>query len=164
MDEWLARLGMKRAWLYAPTPLLIASESGEILDWNYACEDFFESGRSGLTGATFQELTDPDSLRADLALFQECLDGKRDCYRLQKTYQLRNGLKRTAMIFVRYLRKDGVFLSSVLPVDQFVRDLNDARAENAELWRHIESKDRELEILRNCAVHGSSTRTQETTP
>lgn len=85
----MALVGLDGRWLRV-NPALVAM-------LGYEENEFF--------GLTFQTITHPDDLTADLALVQELLDGRRRSYQMEK----------------RYFRKDGATVHAILAVS-LVRD------------------------------------------
>lgn len=64
---------------------------GTLLKTNNALNKIMGYGKDEITKLTFQELTHPQDLYKDLALFQELLDGTRDSYQLEKRYYHKKG-------------------------------------------------------------------------
>nr|WP_272917785.1 sensor histidine kinase [Nocardioides flavescens] len=81
-------------------------------------------GRSAseLLDLTFQDITHPDDLAADLELLQECLDGRRHGYRMTKRYLHREGHVVWGDLSVALVRDDAgdplYFVSQVLDVSE----------------------------------------------
>lgn len=84
----------------APIGLAIVGTGGEILRANPAFATMLGRPRDPLTRLSFQDVTHPDDLDADLDLLAQTLDGRRDGYRLDK----------------RYLRPDGGIVQTSLTV------------------------------------------------
>ncbi len=84
----MARIDVKGHWLTVNQKLC------EILGYS----------RQELDALTFQDLTHPDDLDADLTLFQEVLDGIRDNYQMEKRYIHRSGSTVYAILAVSVVR------------------------------------------------------------
>lgn len=70
----------------APIGMCLVGADGRFLQVNRAACALFDRAEDDLLRCTFQELTHPDDLGADLALLEELLEGRRDSYELEKRY------------------------------------------------------------------------------
>jgi len=97
---------------YAPIGMAVLSLDGRFLLVNRALSELVGYGKQELEGLTFQEITHPDDLDADLSTRQELLEGSAVSSRKEK----------------RYLRKDGqevwVQLTASLLRDRMGRPLH----------------------------------------
>lgn len=75
----------------APIGIATVSSEGQFVTVNKALADMLGYSEAELTALTFQEITHPDDLEADLAYVQALLDGQRDTYRMEKRYFHRLG-------------------------------------------------------------------------
>lgn len=75
----------------APIGVATVSTEGQFVTVNKALADMLGYSEAELTALTFQEITHPDDLDADLAYVQALLDGQRDTYRMEKRYYHRHG-------------------------------------------------------------------------
>lgn len=71
----------------APFPVLRVAADGQILQANEAFENKFGYPDAKIQGMTWQEITHPDDLEADLAMVAECLAGARSRYSMRKRYR-----------------------------------------------------------------------------
>jgi len=95
----------RAAFEFAPVGMALLGPGGEWVRVNDALCRILGYERTDLFTKTWQELTHPADLNADLALLQEVLNGTRDRYEMEK----------------RYLRKDGELVYALLSVSA-VRD------------------------------------------
>ncbi len=79
-----------------------------------------------LRALTFQDLTHPDDIEADLGLVRRCLDGEIDSYRIEKRYRRKDGSLVWAELTVALVRDDDggpdYFISVVEDIDQHKHD------------------------------------------
>jgi PAS domain S-box-containing protein len=92
----------------APMGIAQADGDGRLIETNAAFQDMLGYSREELRGLTFADVTHPEDVESDLALFEELLAGEREGYHLQK----------------RYIRKDGKVVWVNLSVS-LVRGLGD---------------------------------------
>ena len=90
----------------AAIPMLLVSPDGAIMQANDACSDYFGRDIDALPACTWQELTHPDDLSADLALVNRLLRGEADSYRLTKRYLTADGDVIVGDLSVRAIRDD----------------------------------------------------------
>jgi len=67
------------------------SIKGEALEYNKKLLDFFGYTAEEFQNKTFMELTHSEDLKADVELFQELIEGKRDHYNIEKRYIHKEG-------------------------------------------------------------------------
>jgi two-component system, OmpR family, phosphate regulon sensor histidine kinase PhoR len=79
-DPWLLTLQ------HSPIGMAMVGLDGRLLMVNRAMSEMLGYDVGELTQRGFQELTHPDDLDADLALFEQTLAGEIDSYRLRKRY------------------------------------------------------------------------------
>jgi PAS domain S-box-containing protein len=122
----------------APIGMCLVSPEGRFLRVNAALCKLLGRTADELLDLSFQEVTHPDDLAADLALVQEVLSGARDDYEMQKRFLLPDGQTVEAWLLVTLIRHaDGApahFISQVV-------DLTQAQAAEARL-RVLEDRDR----------------------
>ena len=75
----------------APIGVAIVAPDGRWLRVNPALADLVGYTREELLGKTFQEITHPDDLDADLALVQQVLSGDLETFQLEKRYIHKSG-------------------------------------------------------------------------
>ncbi len=88
----------------APIGIALVSPSGQFLRVNAALCAMLGYSKEELLRRDFQSITYPEDLGQDLALFAECLEGKRDSYILEKRYLCRDGQLVTARLLVGLVR------------------------------------------------------------
>lgn len=103
---------------------LVAAD-GSFLRVNPALCAFLDRTPDQLRAATWQELTHPDDVEADMTLLREVVRGTRDEYRLHKRYVRPTGEVMWGDLSVSCLRNDDrsiyCFVSQILDVTQLVR-------------------------------------------
>lgn len=77
---------LQLAFEAAPIGMAVVATDGRFLRVNGALCTTLGLGREALLATTFQELTHPDDLAADLELLRGCLRGKLDGYDIEKRY------------------------------------------------------------------------------
>lgn len=87
--------------------MALVSPDGRWLKVNRPLSNLLGYSEAELLKVTFQEITHPDDLDADLELLHETIDGHRESYQMEK----------------RYRHKDGHFVDAILSVSA-VRDIN----------------------------------------
>ncbi|NTY61717.1 EAL domain-containing protein [Mycolicibacterium sphagni] len=87
-------LGERRfelALAHSPIGMAVVGLDGTFLRTNRALRAMLGYSKSELAELTFQEITHPDDLDADLALLNDCLEGRRRSYRIDKRYIASDG-------------------------------------------------------------------------
>lgn len=87
-------LGERRfelALAHSPIGMAVVGLDGTFLRTNRALRTMLGYGRQALANMTFQQITHPDDLDLDLTLLNECLDGRRRSYRIDKRYIAADG-------------------------------------------------------------------------
>lgn len=79
------------AFYYSGIGMALVSLEGKWLEVNSSLLDIIGYSRDEILKLTFQDITHPDDLTADLNLLQETLENKRDSYRMEKRYFHKNG-------------------------------------------------------------------------
>jgi diguanylate cyclase (GGDEF)-like protein/PAS domain S-box-containing protein len=75
----------------APIGMALVGADGRFLEVNQSLCEIVGYDRRHLMATTFQAITHPDDLDADLSLLQTCLDGRSDGYVMEKRYVHRLG-------------------------------------------------------------------------
>ncbi|UBF28374.1 transporter substrate-binding protein [Kovacikia minuta CCNUW1] len=124
----------------AAISICITHLDGTYLESNPATRAMFGYSEAELSQKTFAELTYPDDLKADLALYSDLLDGRRDFYQIEKRYIRKDGQIVWGKLAVCAVRDEtGVFQFTF----GMVEDITDRkRAETA--LRQSEVKNRAL--------------------
>lgn len=74
------------AFRHAPIGMALVDTAGRIVRGNRAFSRMVEISLESLSGVAFADFTHPDDLEADLSLFKEVLDRRRDGYTIEKRY------------------------------------------------------------------------------
>ncbi len=112
----------KNAFEYSPIGMVLVSVKGRFLKVNQSICDMLGYTREELITKTFQEITHPDDLEADLALLQKTLDNEINTYQLEKRYIKKDGTHITILLHVALIRdKEGVplyFVSQIKDITE----------------------------------------------
>jgi diguanylate cyclase (GGDEF)-like protein/PAS domain S-box-containing protein len=87
-------LGERRfelALAHSPIGMAVVGLDGTFLRTNRALRAMLGYSKWELAELTFQEITHPDDLDADVSLLRECLEGRRRSYRIDKRYIASDG-------------------------------------------------------------------------
>jgi diguanylate cyclase (GGDEF)-like protein/PAS domain S-box-containing protein len=79
------------ALAHSPIGMAVVGLDGRFLRTNRALRTMLGYSKRRLEALTFQEITHPDDLDADMALLTECIEGRRRSYRLDKRYIAADG-------------------------------------------------------------------------
>ncbi|MEZ0352458.1 EAL domain-containing protein [Mycobacterium sp. pR1184] len=116
-------LGERRfelALTHSPIGMAIVGLDGSFQRTNRALRTILGYGRKALAGLTFQEITHPEDLDADLALLGECLAGRRRSYRMDKRFIAADGrivwCDLTAVLVQGHRNQPRCFVSQILDV------------------------------------------------
>lgn len=88
------------AFDHAPIGIALVGTDGRWLRVNQALSDLLGYSETELLAATFQDITHPDDLEADLALLEDALSGRRSSYQLNKRYIRSDGRQIWAQLSV----------------------------------------------------------------
>lgn len=94
----------KKAFYEANIGMAIVDLDGTFLEVNSVFEKTIGYSKKELVKMTFQEITHPDDLQEDLDLYQKCLDGIINHYKLEKRYIHRHQYVINVIISVSILR------------------------------------------------------------
>lgn len=129
---------------HSPIGMALVGLDGRLLMVNRAFADMLRHDVDDLTTRSFQELTHPDDLDADLELFHQTLDGVLDSYRLRKRYLRSDGEVVWGDLSVALVRgTDGTplhFVSQIL-------DITEQRAYEQRLKAATAEAERERQVL-----------------
>jgi PAS domain S-box-containing protein len=81
----------RNAFEYSPIGMMLVSPEGQFLKANKSVCDMLGYSTDELLAKTFQEITYPDDLKADLDLLQKTLNGEINSYKMEKRYFTKNG-------------------------------------------------------------------------
>ncbi|WP_167108178.1 GGDEF domain-containing protein [Mycobacterium sp. DL592] len=79
------------ALAHSPIGMAVVGLDGTFLRTNRALRSMLGYSKRELAELTFQEITHPDDLEADVALLTDCLEGRRRSYRIDKRYIAADG-------------------------------------------------------------------------
>jgi diguanylate cyclase (GGDEF)-like protein/PAS domain S-box-containing protein len=116
-------LGERRfelALTHSPIGMAVVGLDGSFQRTNRALRTILGYGRKALANLTFQQITHPDDLDADLALLNECLAGRRRSYRMDKRFIAADGrivwCNLTAVLVQGHRNQPRCFVSQILDV------------------------------------------------
>lgn len=81
----------RQTFEFAPNGMALVGLNGEWLEVNKSLCDILGYSKEELLNITFQDITHPDDLTADLALMKELLAGERKNYQMEKRYIHKQG-------------------------------------------------------------------------
>jgi len=123
--------------------MCLASPEGRFLEVNGALCRLLGRSADDLMQRTWQDLTHPDDLAADLALAREVVEGRRSRYRLRKRFLRPDGSVVWGDLSVAALRnEDGslrTFVSQILDVSDLIQDQQQASFTVAERNRILDN-------------------------
>jgi diguanylate cyclase (GGDEF)-like protein/PAS domain S-box-containing protein len=90
----------------APIGMALVSPDGKFLRVNRALPDIVGYEAEQLLELTFQDITHPDDLEADLELVREVISGQRRSYRMEKRYIRADGTQCWVLLSVSLVRDD----------------------------------------------------------
>jgi diguanylate cyclase (GGDEF)-like protein/PAS domain S-box-containing protein len=90
----------------APIGMALVGVDGSFLRVNRALSEIVGYEAAELLKLTFQDITHPDDLEADLELVREVLEGKRRNYRMEKRYLRQDGEQCWVLLSVSLVRDD----------------------------------------------------------
>ena len=127
-SEEALRLSEERfsnAFEYAAIGMALVSLNGRWLKVNQALCDSIGYSAKELSGKTFQDITHPDDLEADLANVRQLLDGEISSYKMEKRYFHKEGRVVWALLGVSLLRdkqnKPLYFISQIEDISEIKR-------------------------------------------
>ncbi|MCV7413092.1 diguanylate phosphodiesterase [Mycobacterium florentinum] len=116
-------LGERRfelALTHSPIGMAVVGLDGSFQRTNRALRTILGYGRKALANLTFQEITHPEDLDADLALLGECLAGRRRSYRMDKRFIASDGrvvwCNLTAVLVQGHRNQPRCFVSQIVDV------------------------------------------------
>ena len=127
-SEEALRLSEQRfssAFEYATVGMALVSLNGRWLKVNQALCDSIGYSAQELSGKTFQDITHPDDLEADLANVRQLLDGEISSYKMEKRYFHKEGRVVWVLLGVSLLRdkqnKPLYFISQIEDISEIKR-------------------------------------------
>jgi diguanylate cyclase (GGDEF)-like protein/PAS domain S-box-containing protein len=91
----------------APIGMTLVGLDGQFLKVNRALCELVGYDDGELQELTFQDITHPDDLDADLAHVQDLIDGKRETYQMEKRYFTKQGAVIWVLLSVSIVRDEG---------------------------------------------------------
>ncbi|WP_077212277.1 PAS domain S-box protein [Bacillus dakarensis] len=131
-----------QVFYYSPIGMALVSLDGHWIKVNPALSKITGYTEEELLSMTFQEITYPDDLVADINHVQELVEGKKDAYEMEKRYFHKNGNIVWALLSVFIVREDN---KSVYLIAQ-VQDITEKNRLKQNL---IESEDRYRSLVEN---------------
>lgn len=121
----LAEMRFELALLHSPIGIAVVGLDGTFLHTNPALDAMFGYPEAELRRLTFQDITHPEDLAADLELMEECLAGARDGYQMEKRYRRSDGTILPGLLSVVLVRNsDGrplYFISQIQSLEPGIR-------------------------------------------
>ena len=121
----------------AAVGMCLIDPTGAFIEVNEAVCEFFGYDADTLKQKTWQELTAPDSLEADLSKVEDVLEGRRDTYRMLKQYVHADGRLIWGDLSVSCVRDDHGRVEQFISQITDVTDTVEANARNAELSQRL---------------------------
>ncbi|AXR62344.1 PAS domain-containing sensor histidine kinase [Leptospira mayottensis] len=148
------------AFYYSGVGMALVSLEGKWLEVNSSLLDIIGYSRDEILKLTFQDITHPDDLTADLNLLQETLEGKRDSYRMEKRYFHKNGSTIWILLIVSLVRdsqkKPLFFISQIQDITDRKNMLSALIEKNETLQalsNHLTERNSQLEEFNQIVSH-----------
>lgn len=148
------------AFYYSGIGMALVSLEGKWLEVNSSLLDIIGYSRDEILKLTFQDITHPDDLTADLNLLQETLENKRDSYRMEKRYFHKNGSIIWVLLMVSIVRdsqKNPLFFISQIQDITDRKNMLSALIEKNEtlqaLSNHLAERNSQLEEFNQIVSH-----------
>lgn len=131
------------AFSYAPIGIALVSLSGKWVKVNKSICSLLGFEEDELMDLTFQEITHPDDLRADLDRLNQLIDGKIDRYSMEKRYFHKDGHTIWALLNVSLVRSENglplYFISQIKDITERRKNAEVIKNQNARLlnFAHI---------------------------
>jgi diguanylate cyclase (GGDEF)-like protein/PAS domain S-box-containing protein len=109
-----AELRWQLAFERSPIGAAIVRRSGELAQFNDALANLLGYSREELAHRTFADITYPDDVDVNIALFGELFAGQRDSYEMEKRYVHRDGHTVWGLLHVGVIRDEQGQVSSVV--------------------------------------------------
>jgi PAS domain S-box-containing protein len=117
------------AFEHAPIGVALVSPDGRFLKVNHALCDLVGYPEAELLARTFQDITHPDDLDADLENVRQLLSGRTRSYRMEKRYVHASGRLVTILLSVSLVRTPGGDPEYLIAQIQDISDQKRAQAE-----------------------------------
>lgn len=122
-----SELRFRTAMQHSAVGMALVGLDGQWLQVNRSVCELLGYSADELQRLTFQQLTHPDDLEADLSLLQDLLDGRIDSYRIEKRYRCKDGSYVWGLLAVSLVRDgDGsgapqYFIAQIQDIDYIKR-------------------------------------------
>jgi|GEM_PF-589280 len=130
--------------------VVLVDPSGRIIKGNRSLAAMLGRSVDDLPGIEFKDITHPDDLDADLALFKEILEGRRDGYKLDKRYLKADGSTIEACLTVTAMRRSS---GEVVRLLAQVEDVTELRRKDRELAERAAQLELAMEAVRGGFWH-----------
>lgn len=127
----------ENAFQFSPNGMALVGLDGRWTKVNDKLCELLGYEEEELLGLTFQDVTHPEDLDADLHLVKECLDGVRTSYEMEKRYFRKDGDVVNVILAVSLLRDTSHqpvhFVSQIQDITPRVHAMNNLKASNEQL-------------------------------
>lgn len=138
------------AFRHAPIGMALVDTAGRIVRGNRAFSRMVGISLESLSGVAFADFTHPDDLEADLNLFKEVLDRRRDGYTIEKRYIRPDRAPLYVRIHVAAMRDS---MGEVVRFISQVEDITQAREAERQLAERAAQLELALEAVRGGFWH-----------
>lgn len=131
-----SRQTFKNAFEYSAIGIALVSPEGRWLDVNQAVCSMLKYSKEELLLCTFQEITHPDDLAADLKYVEMLLTRQLDTYQMEKRYLKKNGeivWAQLSVSLVWHNEKPSFFISQIVDISAEKQLIEDIKQKNTEL-------------------------------
>ncbi|MBD8067856.1 PAS domain S-box protein [Bacillus sp. PS06] len=108
----------EQAFYYSPIGMALVSLEGNWIKVNPALAKITGYTEEELLSRTFQDITYPDDIEADINQVQELIDGKKDYFELEKRYIHKNGTIVWVLLSVSVVREENKSLYLISQVQE----------------------------------------------
>lgn len=150
----------KGAFEYSAIGMALVGLNGQWLRVNNQIVDYLSYTKSELLKMTFQDITHPDDLAKDLNFLEECVEGRRDNYRMDKRYIRKDGSLVWALLSVAIVRdqdnKPLYFISQLEDITErkkYEKDLESANEKLRRLTDKLIDQNRSLNDFAHITSH-----------
>jgi len=130
----------KNVFDHSPVGIALVSPEGRWLNVNESICEMLGYGKGELLKGSFQEITHPDDLAADMAFVGQMLNRERETYQMEKRYIRKDGTYMWALLSVSLTWHEGkpaFFISQLTDITIKKRLLTEVEKKNGELENHL---------------------------
>jgi len=130
----------KNVFDHSPVGIALLNPEGRWLNVNTSTCEMLGYSKEELLKTTFQNITHPDDLAADMAYVGQMLKGERETYQMEKRYIRKDGSIVWALLSVSLTWQEGkpaFFISQLTDITTKKRLLMEVETKNGELESHI---------------------------